>query len=208
MLVVDRISKKIKKYSVLKNVSLTFEEGHVYGLIGQNGSGKTMLLRAISGLIRVQEGTITYNDQILGKDFDFLPSLGLIIEHEGLEPSISGVNNLKLLSEINKIANKKDIDLALTKVGLDPNDRRPVKKYSLGMRQKLIIAQAIFENPKVLLLDEPTNGLDDDAIDKFYQLIDELKTSGRIIVIASHNKKDIEELCDTIVVIKDGSIVS
>lgn len=208
MLVVDRISKKIKKYSVLKNVSLTFEEGHVYGLIGQNGSGKTMLLRAISGLIRVQEGTITYNDQILGKDFDFLPSLGLIIEHEGLEPSISGVNNLKLLSEINKIANKKDIDLALTKVGLDPNDRRPVKKYSLGMRQKLIIAQAIFENPKVLLLDEPTNGLDDDAIDKFYQLIDELKTSGRIIVIASHNKKDIEELCDTIVVIKDWSIVS
>ncbi|PZL73306.1 multidrug ABC transporter ATP-binding protein [Enterococcus plantarum] len=208
MLVVDRISKKIKKYSVLKNVNLTFEEGHVYGLIGQNGSGKTMLLRAISGLIRVQEGTITYNDQILGKDFDFLPSLGLIIEHEGLEPSISGVNNLKLLSEINKIANKKDIDLALTKVGLDPNDRRPVKKYSLGMRQKLIIAQAIFENPKVLLLDEPTNGLDDDAIDKFYQLIDELKTSGRIIVIASHNKKDIEELCDTIVVIKDGSIVS
>lgn len=208
MLVVDRISKKIKKYSVLKNVSLTFEEGHVYGLIGQNGSGKTMLLRAISGLIRIQEGTITYNDQILGKDFDFLPSLGLIIEHEGLEPSISGVNNLKLLSEINKIANKKDIDLALTKVGLDPNDRRPVKKYSLGMRQKLIIAQAIFENPKVLLLDEPTNGLDDDAIDKFYQLIDELKTSGRIIVIASHNKKDIEELCDTIVVIKDGSIVS
>ncbi|WP_258379317.1 ABC transporter ATP-binding protein [Enterococcus plantarum] len=204
----DRISKKIKKYSVLKNVNLTFEEGHVYGLIGQNGSGKTMLLRAISGLIRVQEGTITYNDQILGKDFDFLPSLGLIIEHEGLEPSISGVNNLKLLSEINKIANKKDIDLALTKVGLDPNDRRPVKKYSLGMRQKLIIAQAIFENPKVLLLDEPTNGLDDDAIDKFYQLIDELKTSGRIIVIASHNKKDIEELCDTIVVIKDGSIVS
>ncbi|MFD1898913.1 ATP-binding cassette domain-containing protein [Enterococcus termitis] len=102
----------------------------------------------------------------------------------------------------------KDIDDALTKVGLDPKDRRPVKKYSLGMKQKLIIAQAIFENPNVLLLDEPTNGLDDEAISSFYKLIKEFKSNGKIIVIASHNKKDIEELCDSIITIKDGRIVS
>ncbi|OJG96421.1 hypothetical protein RV18_GL002517 [Enterococcus termitis] len=198
----------MKKHSVLKNINLIFEEGHVYGLVGENGSGKTMLLRAMSGLIRIQEGSITYNDKILGKDFDFLPRLGLIIEHEGLEPTLSAFDNLKLLSEINKVASEKDIDDALTKVGLDPKDRRPVKKYSLGMKQKLIIAQAIFENPNVLLLDEPTNGLDDEAISSFYKLIKEFKSNGKIIVIASHNKKDIEELCDSIITIKDGRIVS
>lgn len=206
MLVVDNISKKLKKHMVLKNISLTFEEGNVYGLVGQNGSGKTMLLRAMAGLIRVREGAITYDGKILGKDFDFLPSLGLIIEHEGLDPTISGFNNLRLLSKIKKSANDKEIELALSRVGLDPKDSRPVKKYSLGMKQKLIIAQAIFEKPKVLLLDEPTNGLDDEAIEKFYQLIKELKSNGRIIVIASHNKKDIDELCDSIITIKEGSI--
>ncbi|MFD2308582.1 ABC transporter ATP-binding protein [Enterococcus termitis] len=208
MLIINNISKNMKKHSVLKNINLIFEEGHVYGLVGENGSGKTMLLRAMSGLIRIQEGSITYNDKILGKDFDFLPRLGLIIEHEGLEPTLSAFDNLKLLSEINKVASEKDIDDALTKVGLDPKDRRPVKKYSLGMKQKLIIAQAIFENPNVLLLDEPTNGLDDEAISSFYKLIKEFKSNGKIIVIASHNKKDIEELCDSIITIKDGRIVS
>jgi ABC-2 type transport system ATP-binding protein len=206
MLVIENISKKVKNHLVLKNISLTFEEGNVYGLVGQNGSGKTMLLRAISGLIRVHEGTIIYDGKIVGKDFDFLPSLGLIIEHEGLDPAISGFNNLRLLSKINNNAGDKEIEIALTKVGLDPKDSRPVKKYSLGMKQKLIIAQAIFERPKILLLDEPTNGLDDDAIEKFYQLIKELKNEGRIIVIASHNKKDIDELCDSIIMIKEGSI--
>ncbi|MFD1902344.1 ABC transporter ATP-binding protein [Enterococcus termitis] len=208
MLIINNISKNMKKHSVLKNINLIFEEGHVYTIVGENGSGKTMLLRAMSGLIRIQEGSITYNDKILGKDFDFLPRLGLIIEHEGLEPTLSAFDNLKLLSEINKVASEKDIDDALTKVGLDPKDRRPVKKYSLGMKQKLIIAQAIFENPNVLLLDEPTNGLDDEAISSFYKLIKEFKSNGKIIVIASHNKKDIEELCDSIITIKDGRIVS
>lgn len=208
MLVIRNISKKIKRHTVLKNIDLTFEEGHVYGLVGQNGSGKTMLLRAIAGLIRVQQGTIEYKNQTLGKDFDFLPSLGIIIEHENLEPSISGFDNLKLLSSIKKVASEEDICTALTKIGLDPEDKRAIKKYSLGMKQKLIIAQAIFENPEVLLLDEPTNGLDDDAIQRFYKIIKELKADGKIVILASHNRKDIDELCDSIITISGGSIVS
>ena len=142
------MSKKIKKRNVLENITVSFEKGKIYGLYGRNGSGKTMLLRAVAGLIRPSEGEIFVDGKQLHKDISFPPSVGVIIEHTSLLPQFDAYTNLKNLSKIKKVASDEDIDMALKEVGLS-GEKKKVREYSLGMRQKLAIAQAIFEKPEL-----------------------------------------------------------
>ena len=196
-LIVKNISKTIKKQQILTDVSATFASGKIYGIVGRNGSGKTMFFRGISGLMKVS-GEVIYGDKVLGKDMRVLPNLGMIIENTQMYPEFSGYTNLKMLADINKKIGKKEIVESLERVGLDPSDKRPVAKYSLGMRQKLAIAQAIMEKPDILLLDEPTNGLDDNTVKSFWNIMREEKQRGTIVLLASHSKEDIEILADEV----------
>lgn len=191
------VSKKIKKAQILTDVNATFESGKIYGIVGRNGSGKTMLFRAISGLMK-SEGEIWLDDKRLGKDMKILPNLGLIIENTQMYPEFSAYNNLKLLADLNKKIGRKEIEDAISRVGLDPKDKRSISKYSLGMKQKVSIAQAIMEKPDILLLDEPTNGLDDESVKMFWDIMREEKKRGAIILLASHSKDDISELADEV----------
>lgn len=197
-------TKVLKNKEVLKDINYTFEEGTIYGLYGRNGSGKTMLLRAIAGLIYATQGEIHINDQILHKDIDFPMDTGIIIETISLLPQHDAFTNLKILSKIRNVASDEDIRNAILQVGLNPDDKKKVKAYSLGMKQKLAIAQAIFEKPKILLLDEPTNALDEESMKRVRSLLLQLKKQGCLIVIASHNKEDISYLCDQVLVIDNG----
>jgi ABC-2 type transport system ATP-binding protein len=207
MIQICNVSKKIKNSYVLKNNSFTFKPGHIYGLFGRNGSGKTMLLRALAGLIVPSEGEVIINDQVLHKDISFPPSVGIIIESMELLPQYDAYTNLSILSKIKKEASNNDIEEAIKKVGLDPFSKLKVKKYSLGMRQRLNIAQAIFEKPDVLLLDEPTNAIDDKGVELIHSLLLEEKKRGAIIIIASHHKEDIEPLCDFILQMNEGNLI-
>lgn len=199
-------TKILKNKEVLKNITYTFQGGTIYGLYGRNGSGKTMLLRAISGLIYANKGEIKIDGSILHDEIDFPPDLGLIIENMSLLPQYDAFTNLKLLSKIRDVATDEDIVEAIHKVGLDANDKKKVKAYSLGMKQKLAIAQAIFEKPKILLLDEPTNALDEESIKDVRELFLELKQKGCLIIIASHNKEDIAYLCDKVLCMQNGEL--
>ena len=207
MIKLDNITKKIKNTTVLKDISYTFTEGKIYGLYGRNGSGKTMLLRSISGLIVPTEGSIFIDDKQLHKDISFPSSLGLIIESMELLPQYDAFTNLKILSKIKNVANDEDIITALDRVGLTSSINLKVKKYSLGMKQRLNIAQAIFEKPNIILLDEPTNAIDESGVQQVYKLLQEEKERGAIIIIASHNKDDIKCLCDHILKIDKGCII-
>lgn len=206
MIELENVSKQIKKKDILKNVTYKFEEGHIYGLYGCNGSGKTMLLRAICGLIIPNSGIIKINSKVLHQDLSFPPSIGIVIENMELLPQFNAFDNLKILSDIKKVATDEDIKNAIKKVGLDPESKMKVKKFSLGMKQRLNIAQAVFENPDIILLDEPTNALDEESVKKIYDLLFEEKERGAIIIIASHNKEDLSELCDTTIKVVDGSL--
>lgn len=159
-IIIENLSKTIKNNKILDNVNLTFESGHVYGLVGRNGSGKTMLLRAICGLIFPDSGKVIIDGKQLHKDISFPESCGIIIENTDLLPNFSAFDNLKMLSEIKNTANDNMIKSAIKSVGLDPDSKKKVKTFSLGMKQRLSIAQALFEDPDILLLDEPTNALD------------------------------------------------
>ncbi len=192
----ESVSKKIKKKTILDNVSITLTGGKIYGLVGKNGSGKTMILRTVAGLMKPSSGKIFYNEKELYKDIDFIPKLGMIIENIGLYPEFSGFKNLSLLAKINNCISENEIKDAIKRVGLDPEDRQPVKKYSLGMNKRIAIAQALMEHPDVLLLDEPTNALDSEGIDLIRKICSEEASRGAIVVIASHNKEDIELLCN------------
>ena len=207
VLKVKQVSKTIDNKSVLSDVNLELCEGKIYGFVGRNGAGKTMLFRAISGLMPIDSGEISLDDEILHKDFDILPNLGLMIENAGLFPDLSGFQNLKRLAMIRRVVDDDAIRNAIRKVGLDPNDRRPFRKYSLGMKQRLLFAQAIFENQKILLLDEPTNALDDGGIGMIRDILMEKKKDA-IILIASHNKEDIMLLSDEIYSLSNGEVVS
>lgn len=207
MLQVQNVSKKIKNTYVLKNVSYTFKPGQVYGLFGKNGSGKTMLLRTLAGLVIPTEGEVIINNQVLHKDISFPKSVGIIIENMALLPQYDAYTNLFILSKIKKVATKHDIEEAIKRVGLDPFSKLKVKKYSLGMKQRLNIAQAIFEKPDILLLDEPTNALDDKGVELIQDLLLEEKKRGAIIIIASHLKEDIEPLCDFSLKMNEGNLV-
>ena len=207
MIQLQNVTKRIKENTVLDNVSYTFKSGFVYGLYGQNGSGKTMLLRAISGLINLDSGSIFIDGEKLHDKIEFPPETGIVIENMELLPECSAKINLQILSKIKKIADEKDIIFSLERVGLDPDSDKKVKKFSLGMKQRLNIAQAIFENQKIILLDEPTNALDEEAVQLIYKIIREEKSRGATIIVATHHKEDLKEVCDVILKIAEGKIV-
>lgn len=207
MIQLQNVTKRIKENTVLDNVSYTFKSGFVYGLYGQNGSGKTMLLRAISGLINLDSGSIFIDGEKLHDKIEFPPETGIVIENMELLPECSAKRNLQMLAKIKNIADEKDISFSLERVGLDPDSDKKVKKFSLGMKQRLNIAQAIFENQKIILLDEPTNALDEDAVQLVYKIIREEKSRGATIIVATHHKEDLKEVCDVILKIAEGKIV-
>ena len=207
MIQLQNVTKRIKENTVLDNVSYTFKSGFVYGLYGQNGSGKTMLLRAISGLINLDSGSIFIDGEKLHDKIEFPPETGIVIENMELLPECSAKRNLHMLAKIKNIADEKDIIFSLERVGLDPDSDKKVKKFSLGMKQRLNIAQAIFENQKIILLDEPTNALDEDAVQLIYKIIREEKSRGATIIVATHHKEDLKEVCDVILKIAEGKIV-
>lgn len=207
MIQLQNVTKRIKENTVLDNVSYTFKSGFVYGLYGQNGSGKTMLLRAISGLINLDSGSIFIDGEKLHDKIEFPPETGIVIDNMELLPECSAKRNLQMLAKIKNIADEKDIIFSLERVGLDPDSDKKVKKFSLGMKQRLNIAQAIFENQKIILLDEPTNALDEDAVQLIYKIIREEKSRGATIIVATHHKEDLKEVCDVILKIAEGKIV-
>ena len=207
MIQLQNVTKRIKENTVLDNVSYTFKSGFVYGLYGQNGSGKTMLLRAISGLINLDSGSIFIDGEKLHDKIEFPPETGIVIENMELLPECSAKRNLQMLAKIKNIADEKDISFSLERVGLDPDSDKKVKKFSLGMKQRLNIAQAIFENQKIILLDEQTNALDEDAVQLIYKIIREEKSRGATIIVATHHKEDLKEVCDVILKIAEGKIV-
>ena len=203
-IIIENLSKTIKNNKILDNVNLTFESGHVYGLVGRNGSGKTMLLRAICGLIFPDSGKVIIDGKQLHKDISFPESCGIIIENTDLLPNFSAFDNLKMLSEIKNTANDNMIKSAIKSVGLDPDSKKKVKTFSLGMKQRLSIAQALFEDPDILLLDEPTNALDEDGVNDVRRILLEQKKKSKLIIIASHNKEDISLLSDTVISVSNG----
>jgi len=195
---VKNITLQIKKDTILKDVSVSFEKGKIHGLIGRNGSGKTMLMKCICGFVKPTNGTITVNSKVIGKDCDFPSDIGIIIETPGFIPYYSGYKNLKLLAGLNNKITNEQIKETIRKVGLDPALKRHVKKYSLGMRQRLGLAQAIMENPSILVLDEPMNGLDKEGVADMREFLKQLRDEGKTIILASHSAEDISVLCDTV----------
>ena len=203
-IIVDHVSLQIKKAKLLSDINLTLHSGRVYGLRGRNGSGKTVLMKCICGFMRPTKGKVSVNGKVIHKDMDFLPSAGIIIEEPGFFPNYSGFKNLKILAGIqNKISDDK-IRQTMELVGLDSTMKKPVGKYSLGMRQRLGIAQAMMENPEILILDEPTNGLDEEGVEWFRQFILEQKEKGKLILLASHSREDIEMLSDEVYYMEKG----
>lgn len=174
-IVLTNVNKTLSGKKVLNNVNLELTKGHIYGFVGENGSGKTMLFRAVSGLMKIDSGSIVGDGKELHKDVSVFDDVGIVLENAGLYPEFSGFRNLKFLSQINGKINDDDIKDAIKKVGLDPEDKRPVKKYSLGMKQRIVLAQALMEKPQILLLDEPTNALDEGGVHLIRDLVEEEK---------------------------------
>ena len=194
-IIVENVYKSFGKETVLEDVSLSIPPGEIAGVVGNNGSGKTVLMKCICGFLRPYKGSVTVNGIRVGRDRDFPPSLGIIIETPGFIPNMSGYRNLKTLASLRGLIGKREIMAALDRVGLSKSARKAVSKYSLGMRQRLGIAQAVMEDPEVLILDEPFNGLDKTTAEDMRGLLLELRDRGKAILLASHNARDIEELC-------------
>lgn len=198
IITVTNVSKHFKEGTALKNVTIAFEKGKIHGIIGRNGSGKTVLFKCICGFTSPSSGEIVVNGKIIGKDTDIPDNVGIIIEAPSFLPNYSGYKNLSLLASINGKIKKEAIRDAILKVGLDPDSKKHVRKYSMGMRQRLGIAQAIMEDPEILIFDEPMNGLDHTGVKEIRNLLKNLRDEGKTIIIASHNPEDIHELCDTV----------
>ena len=201
------VEKSFGDEQVLKHVSHDFEKGKIHGIVGNNGSGKTVLMKCICGFLRPDSGRILVNHEEVGKKRDFPDDLGIIIETPGFLPHLSGFQNLKILASLRKIANDHTIRDTIQLVGLDPDMKKPVGKYSLGMRQRLGLAQALMEDPGLLILDEPLNGLDKNGVLHIRSLIKDLRTQGKTVILASHNQMDIDELCDTVCEM-DGGVLT
>lgn len=207
MIKVEKVSLTIKKQKILENISLEAACGEAVGLIGGNGSGKTMLMKCICGFHTTFMGSITVSGNRICKDVEFAPSTGFILETPGFIPYLSGLENLKILAGINRSISTKQVRSFMELVGLEPDNKKSVKKYSLGMRQRLGIAQALMEDPKVLILDEPFNGLDRGMMEKMRDVLCGEKEKGKTILIASHNERDIEYICDRTYTMDAGRLV-
>ena len=198
------VTKKFKETVAVNGVTVSLERGKIHGIIGRNGSGKTVLFKCICGLFPVTEGEITVLGQKMGDGKRVPKGVGAIIETPGFLPNCSGYQNLRYLMELSGKADKERIRGAISQVGLDPDSKKHVGKYSLGMRQRLAIAQAIMEDPAILLLDEPLNGLDYEGVKTVYDILKVQKERGKIILVASHHEEDIRLLCDEVYWLKDG----
>lgn len=196
----------ISKNEILKDIDLALDANQIHGLIGRNGSGKTMLMKCICGFIKPTSGEIVVDGKRIGKDVDFPKNMGIIIETPGFIPYYSGYRNLKLLAGLKGKISKQKIMKSMEQVGLDPKLKRHVRKYSLGMRQRLGLAQAIMEDPDILILDEPFNGLDKDGVKEMREYLLSYKEQGKTILICSHSAEDIEVLCDTVYEMDKGRI--
>jgi len=205
---VDNLTVSFGETTVLNNISLSFEENKIHGLVGRNGSGKTMLLKCICGFVLPAGGSIKIDNQQIGKDCDVPENIGIIIEAPGFLPNYDGYTNLKFLAAIKKQISKEQILQVIEKVGLDSKSKKHVGKYSLGMRQRLGLAQALMEDPDILILDEPMNGLDNQGVKDIRKVLLELKNQGKTILLASHSREDIEILCDTVHELDHGKIIN
>lgn len=206
MIQVKQLTKKYGENTILNQINADLDGGTIYGLVGTNGSGKTTLMRCICGFTRPTSGTVTVLDKRIGKDCDFAPSTGIIIEAPGFLPYHSACKNLSILAGVSGKADAARIDEVIRMVGLNPNEKKPVGKYSLGMRQRLGIAQAIMEDPSILILDEPFNGLDKQGVTDIHMLLRSLKERGKCILLASHSATDIAIACDVVYGLHDGQL--
>ena len=203
---IENYTKVLKKHKVLDRINYCFEGGKIYGVYGKNGSGKTMLLRAVSGLLFPSEGSVSVDGKVLRRDIDFPESIGLLIETPWFPPQYTGFENLKILASIQGKTTDEEIRDALIKTGLDPEDKRRVKKYSLGMKQRLGIAAAIMDKPKLLILDEPFNGIDEESIPEIERILFAFKDIGSVIILSCHDMEKLSFLCDEIIKIERGII--
>lgn len=202
------VTKTIKNITVLDNINCRFSGGHIYGIVGHNGSGKTMLLRTVSGLIIPTGGTVSFDGKALHRDISFPPSLGLIIEKPEFMGYMTGLENLKLLAEVNKTVSEETIKDYMRRFSLDPDSPQIMRRYSLGMKQKIGIIQALMEDPDVLVLDEPFNALDEESVLLLRQLLLERREEGKLILVTSHHREDIEAVCDQVMTMQDGRLKS
>ncbi|EOS76335.1 MAG: ABC transporter ATP-binding protein [Lachnospiraceae bacterium] len=203
---IENLTKKFGDVTVIDNVNLSIERGKIYGIIGRNGSGKTVLFKLITGYLSPTGGRVVVSGKEIGKDIDFADNIGIIIENPGFLKGYTGFKNLAYLAGIRNVIGKEEIRESMEKVGLDPDSNKKVGKYSLGMKQRLGIAQAIMENPEILILDEPMNSLDNQGVEEIRKLLMELRDEGKTIVLASHNKEDIEILCDKVCEMDRGKL--
>lgn len=204
---ISHVSKIIKNNPVIKDISMELQSGAVYGFKGINGSGKTMLMRLISGLIRPSQGEISMNGKILGKDISFPNSIGVFLENPAFLDAYSGFNNLKLLASIKSVASDEDIRNTLLRVGLDPDSNKKYKKYSLGMKQRLGIAAAIMEKPEIVILDEPTNSLDEDGVDLVKHIVRNEKERGALVVVSCHDEEILKGMSDEVFLLEQGRLI-
>lgn len=202
----EQVSKKFGEEWALKEVSVQLERGKIYGIVGNNGSGKTVFMKCICGLLPITSGRIWVGGKEIGKEIDFPESLGVIIETPGFLSGLTGRKNLEILADLKKRTDRTGIEEAMRKVGLSPYMKKQVSKYSLGMRQRLGIAQAIMENPEFLVLDEPFNGLDHRGVEEIRKLLKDLKKEGKTMILASHNAEDINILCDEVYEMDAGNL--
>lgn len=206
-IVVKNVNKKIKDAVILNDISVSFSSGRIYGLKGKNGSGKTMLMRTVAGLLIPDSGSVVINGRTLHKDMSFPDSIGILIENPAFLPQYTGFKNLKLLASLSSGISDEDIRTALERVGLDPDDKRTYRKYSLGMKQKLGIANAIMGEPDIIILDEPINALDEETVQKIKEVLLGIRDNDKLIIIACHDREELEYLSDVIYEIKDGSVI-
>lgn len=205
-IIIDNLTKEFKNQVVLKNVNATLEMGKIYGIVGRNGSGKTVLLKCICGLLIPSAGTVMVDGKIVGKEIDYPQNIGFIIESPGFLSKYSGLKNLKYLASIRGKVKEAEIRDCMKLVGLNPDDKKYVGKYSLGMRQRLGLAQALMEAPDILILDEPMNALDNNGVEEIRGVLLRMKEQGKLIIIASHLREDIDILCDEVYGIDAGNM--